>query len=102
MAYKITILNITFYINKYFYRRYVGLCGGIKIVALGIFLADWWLVRRRKHLETTPPLDPHKDIAGSIISLDKCEQKNNNLKACSFFFFSRMIIAYVYFFRISI
>ncbi|CAH2236322.1 jg10704 [Pararge aegeria aegeria] len=36
-----------------------------------IFLADWWLVRRRKHLETTPPLDPHKDITGSIISLDK-------------------------------
>lgn len=51
--------------------RYVGLCGGIKIVALGIFLADWWLVRRRRHLETSPPLDPHKDIAGSIISLDK-------------------------------
>ncbi|KAM3967710.1 organic anion transporting polypeptide 30B isoform 1-T2 [Aphomia sociella] len=51
--------------------RYVGLCGGIKIVALGIFLADWWLVRRRRNLETAPPLDPHKDIAGSIISLDK-------------------------------
>ncbi|CAK1602197.1 unnamed protein product [Parnassius mnemosyne] len=54
-----------------FRYRYVGLCGGIKIVALGIFLADWWLVRRRRHLETTAPLDPHKDIAGSIISLDK-------------------------------
>ncbi|XP_038208438.1 solute carrier organic anion transporter family member 5A1 isoform X2 [Zerene cesonia] len=54
-----------------FRYRYVGLCGGIKIVALGIFLVDWWLVRRRKHLETAPPLDPHKDIAGSIISLDK-------------------------------
>lgn len=40
-------------------------------MALGIFLADWWLVRRRKNLETVPPLDPHKDIAGSIISLDK-------------------------------
>ncbi|XP_068626972.1 solute carrier organic anion transporter family member 3A1 [Battus philenor] len=54
-----------------FRYRYVGLCGGIKIVALGIFLADWWLVRRRRHLETTAPLDPQKDIAGSIISLDK-------------------------------
>ncbi|XP_049879554.1 solute carrier organic anion transporter family member 5A1 isoform X2 [Pectinophora gossypiella] len=54
-----------------FRYRYVGLCGGIKIVALGIFMADWWLVRRRKHLEVAPPLDPHKDIAGSIISLDK-------------------------------
>ncbi|XP_072940913.1 solute carrier organic anion transporter family member 3A1 [Epargyreus clarus] len=54
-----------------FRYRYVGLCGGIKIVALGIFLADWWLVRRRRHLESVPPLDPHKDLAGSIISLDK-------------------------------
>ncbi|XP_075974203.1 organic anion transporting polypeptide 30B [Anticarsia gemmatalis] len=54
-----------------FRYRYVGLCGGIKIVALGIFMADWWLVRRRRHLETVPPLDPHKDITGSIISLDK-------------------------------
>ncbi|XP_026739045.1 solute carrier organic anion transporter family member 5A1 isoform X1 [Trichoplusia ni] len=54
-----------------FRYRYVGLCGGIKIVALGIFMADWWLVRRRRHLEVAPPLDPHKDIAGSIISLDK-------------------------------
>ncbi|KAJ2948167.1 hypothetical protein O0L34_g9976 [Tuta absoluta] len=54
-----------------FRYRYVGLCGGIKIVALGIFLADWWLVRRRKNLETAAPLDPTKDIAGSIISLDK-------------------------------
>ncbi|XP_050346406.1 solute carrier organic anion transporter family member 5A1 [Nymphalis io] len=53
-----------------FRYRYVGLCGGIKIVALGIFMADWWLVRRRRHLETAAPLD-HKDIAGSIISLDK-------------------------------
>ncbi|XP_060805565.1 solute carrier organic anion transporter family member 5A1 isoform X1 [Amyelois transitella] len=54
-----------------FRYRYVGLCGGIKIVALGIFLADWWLVRRRKHLDNAAPLDPSKDIAGSIISLDK-------------------------------
>ncbi|XP_063548392.1 solute carrier organic anion transporter family member 3A1 [Cydia strobilella] len=50
--------------------RYVGLCGGIKIVALGIFLADWWLVRRRRHLEQAPPVDA-RDLAGSIISLDK-------------------------------
>ncbi|KOB78794.1 Organic anion transporting polypeptide [Operophtera brumata] len=42
----------------------------VAIVALGIFMADWWLVRRRRHLETAAPLD-HKDIAGSIISLDK-------------------------------
>lgn len=58
-------------LNYEFCFRYVGLCGGIKIVALGIFMADWWLVRRRRHLDTVPPLDPQKDIAGSIISLDK-------------------------------
>lgn len=61
------------FLTTLIYFRYVGLCGGIKIVALGIFLADWWLVRRRRHLETSAPLDPQKDIAGSIISLDKCE-----------------------------
>ncbi|XP_073958010.1 organic anion transporting polypeptide 30B isoform X2 [Choristoneura fumiferana] len=54
-----------------FRYRYVGLCGGIKIVALGIFLADWWLVSRRRSLDAAAPLDPARDIAGSIISLDK-------------------------------
>lgn len=53
-----------------FRYRYVGLCGGIKIVALGIFLADWWLVTRRRHLQQAAPLG-HQDISGSIISLDK-------------------------------
>lgn len=49
-----------------FIIRYVGLCGGIKIIALGIFLVDWWLVRKRKSLEYCSPLDPNKDITGSI------------------------------------
>ena len=56
-------------IEKFRYK-YVGLCAGIKIVALAIFIIDWWLVRRRKHLDVKP-MTPN-DIVGSIISLDKC------------------------------
>lgn len=51
--------------------RYVGLCGGIKIVALAIFMIDWWLVRRRKQLEKAKPITA-QEVVGSIISLDKC------------------------------
>ncbi|CAG9135206.1 unnamed protein product [Plutella xylostella] len=53
-----------------FRYRYVGLCCGIKIVALGIFMVDWWLVRRRRQLDHAPPLQG-RELAGSIISLDK-------------------------------
>ncbi|KAK9737336.1 Organic Anion Transporter Polypeptide (OATP) family [Popillia japonica] len=53
-----------------FRYRYVGLCGGIKILALGIFMIDWWLVRRRKQLEKTDVITAN-EIVGSIISLDK-------------------------------
>lgn len=55
-----------------FRYRYVGLCGGIKILALGIFMIDWWLVRRRKQLEKTDVITAN-EIVGSIISLDKCK-----------------------------
>lgn len=53
-----------------FRYRYVGLCAGIKILALGIFLTDWWLVRRRKMLDEDKVISPN-EIVGSIISLDK-------------------------------
>lgn len=53
-----------------FRYRYVGLCAGIKILALGIFLTDWWLVRRRKMLEEEKVISAN-EIVGSIISLDK-------------------------------
>lgn len=56
-------------IEKFRYK-YIGLCTSIKIVALLIFMVDWWLVRRRKHLEKLQPLTAN-DIVGSIISLDK-------------------------------
>lgn len=52
--------------------RYVGLCAGIKIIALAIFIVDWWLVRRRTALEDLPAITAN-DIVGSIISLDKCK-----------------------------
>ncbi|KAJ8986265.1 hypothetical protein NQ317_009975 [Molorchus minor] len=53
-----------------FRYRYVGLCAGIKILALGIFMVDWWLVRRRKQLDEDKVITAN-EIVGSIISLDK-------------------------------
>lgn len=57
-------------IEKFRYK-YVGLCATVKIVALAIFIADWWLVRRRKQLEKLKPINANDPIIGSIISLDK-------------------------------
>ncbi|XP_071442039.1 solute carrier organic anion transporter family member 3A1 [Hetaerina americana] len=50
--------------------RYVGICAGIKLLALALFLIDWWLVRRRRHLEETGAITVG-ELVGSIISLDK-------------------------------
>ncbi|KAH8263213.1 hypothetical protein KR044_005953, partial [Drosophila immigrans] len=57
-------------IEKFRYK-YVGLCATVKLVALFIFIVDWWLVRRRRQLEKTKPLNASDPIIGSIISLDK-------------------------------
>ncbi|EDW37250.1 GL26157 [Drosophila persimilis] len=57
-------------IEKFRYK-YVGLCASVKLVALFIFIVDWWLVRRRRQLEKTKPLNASDPIIGSIISLDK-------------------------------
>uniref|UniRef100_U5ERZ1 Putative organic anion transporter n=1 Tax=Corethrella appendiculata TaxID=1370023 RepID=U5ERZ1_9DIPT len=64
-------------IEKFRYK-YVGLCASIKIVALVIFLIDWWLVRRRKNLEKLSPLSAN-ELVGSIISLDKLFEEKHNL-----------------------
>ncbi|XP_052119953.1 solute carrier organic anion transporter family member 5A1 [Frankliniella occidentalis] len=62
-----------------FRYKYVGLCAGIKILALVLFSLDWWLVRRRKQLEDHQELSVH-EIVGSIISLDKLfEEKSGTL-----------------------
>ncbi|XP_060516350.1 solute carrier organic anion transporter family member 3A1-like isoform X2 [Cylas formicarius] len=53
-----------------FRYRYVGLCAAIKILALGIFLTDWWLVCKRKQLDEENVMSA-SEIVGSIISLDK-------------------------------
>ncbi|XP_055682456.1 solute carrier organic anion transporter family member 5A1 isoform X2 [Lutzomyia longipalpis] len=60
-------------IEKFRYK-YVGLCTGIKIVALAIFFLDWWLVKRRKHLEMGKPLTTNELVSGSIRSLDKFDE----------------------------
>lgn len=39
-------------------------------MALGIFLTDWWLVRRRKMIDEDKVISAN-EIVGSIISLDK-------------------------------
>ncbi|XP_043287756.1 solute carrier organic anion transporter family member 5A1 isoform X2 [Venturia canescens] len=54
-----------------FRYRYVGLCAGIKILALALFLVDWWLVRRRKQMDEMPVQLTVNELVGSIISLDK-------------------------------
>ncbi|CAH0762197.1 unnamed protein product [Bemisia tabaci] len=56
-----------------FRYRYVGLCISIKALALALFILDWWLIRRRKHLEQAATVLPVHPLVhtGSIISLDK-------------------------------
>lgn len=63
-------------IEKFRYK-YIGLCTGIKVVALSIFIVDWWLVKNRKHLDKLDPLSPN-DVPGSIISLDKLFDEKDN------------------------
>jgi solute carrier organic anion transporter family, member 3A len=57
--------------------KYIGLCTIIKVVALSIFFVDWWLVRKRKHLDKLEPLSAN-DVVGSIISLDKLFEEKDN------------------------
>uniref|UniRef100_A0AAG5DHK4 Kazal-like domain-containing protein n=1 Tax=Anopheles atroparvus TaxID=41427 RepID=A0AAG5DHK4_ANOAO len=64
-------------IEKFRYK-YVGLCASIKIVALAIFIIDWWLVRRRKNLDKLNPLSTN-ELVGSIISLDKLFEEKSTL-----------------------
>ncbi|KAB0801385.1 hypothetical protein PPYR_05739 [Photinus pyralis] len=56
-------------IEKFRYK-YVGLCAGIKILALAIFITDWWLIRRRRQMDEIAGMTAN-EIVGSIISLDK-------------------------------
>ncbi|XP_076262246.1 solute carrier organic anion transporter family member 5A1-like [Rhynchophorus ferrugineus] len=53
-----------------FRYRYVGLCASIKILALGIFVIDWWFINKRKQSGIDKVITPN-EIVGSIISLDK-------------------------------
>lgn len=55
-----------------FRYKYIGLGATIKLIAMAIFAVDWWLIRRRKHLEYNSSLSS-SNIGGSIISLDKCK-----------------------------
>jgi solute carrier organic anion transporter family, member 3A len=57
--------------------KYIGLCTGIKVVALSIFIVDWWLVRNRKHLDKLNPMSANDIVSGSMLSLDKTDEKDN-------------------------
>lgn len=59
-----------------FRYKYVGLASGVKIVALLIFLLDWWLVKRKKNFDDGKPLSNKDIVYGSIISLDKLFDEN--------------------------
>lgn len=65
-------------IEKFRYK-YVGLCASIKIIALVIFIIDWWLVRRRKNLDKMNPMSAN-ELVGSIISLDKLFEEKANME----------------------
>jgi solute carrier organic anion transporter family, member 3A len=64
-------------IEKFRYK-YIGLCTGIKVVALSIFMVDWWLVRNRKHLDKLDPMSANDVVGGSIVSLDKLFDEKDN------------------------
>ncbi|XP_058810362.1 solute carrier organic anion transporter family member 5A1 [Phymastichus coffea] len=64
-----------------FRYRYVGLCCGIKILALALFLVDWWLVRRRKQLDEQVPTMTVNELVGSIISLDQLFEEKPHVHA---------------------
>lgn len=67
-------------IEKFRYK-YIGLCTGIKVVALSFFIVDWWLVKKQKHLDKLEPLSAC-DVVGSIVSLDKLfDEKDNHTSA---------------------
>lgn len=41
-------------------------------------MIDWWLVRRRRHLDNIKPITAH-EVVGSILSLDKLfEEKDHH------------------------
>ncbi|XP_063220390.1 solute carrier organic anion transporter family member 5A1 [Bacillus rossius redtenbacheri] len=58
-----------------FHFRYIGICAGIKTLALAMFAVDWWLVRQRLHSENQHQLTLG-ELIGSIISLDKLFEEN--------------------------
>ncbi|XP_039299055.1 solute carrier organic anion transporter family member 5A1 [Nilaparvata lugens] len=69
-----------------FRYRYVGLCAGIKLLAMALFAVDWWLVSRRRHLEEAAIVTVNDLLppSNSIISLDKLfEEKAPTLSASS-------------------
>jgi riboflavin transporter FmnP len=54
------------------FSRYVGVCCGIKVLSVIIFLIDWWLIRKRQNSEKKQQAAlTVGEVVNSIISLDK-------------------------------
>lgn len=62
-----------------FRYKYVGLSSAVKVLALLIFIFDWWLVKNKKTLDDGKPLSNKDILYGSIISLDKLFEENNQM-----------------------
>ena len=53
--------------------RYIGVCCGIKVLSVAIFIIDWWLIRQRQNAEKKQSALTVGEVVNSIISLDKSE-----------------------------
>ena len=73
---ELSLITIFLSINIYLYfrnSRYIGVCCGIKVLSVAIFLIDWWLIRQRQNAEKKQSALTVGEVVNSIISLDKRE-----------------------------
>jgi len=54
-----------------FRYKYIGVCCGIKVLSVVIFIIDWWLIRKRQNAEKKQSALTVGEVVNSIISLDK-------------------------------
>jgi len=54
-----------------FRYKYIGVCCGIKVLSVAIFIIDWWLIRQRQNAEKKQSALTVGEVVNSIISLDK-------------------------------
>jgi organic anion transporter 3A len=63
-----------------FRYKYVGVCCGIKVLSVIIFIIDWWLIRNRQNSEKKQQAAlTVGEVVNSIISLDKLFEPDSAL-----------------------